>query len=391
MKNYSATIRFPDASSHLEAVVITAAPNRTRDVAKALLNLVPMSFSIVGKDPELKRIVESSDYNYNLVDRIKVTHKMELKSIQNQADTSVNPPSPPSVTFEFNYTQGQFFTLKSAVDELCAFLHANGVTLQVEMPPSPQEPVLQKFDKENSGFYAQTTVNQPYHTAAQVAAAAQGNYGMYAGNNHHQNIHNSQHGYVNGHHGANHGQHYGRNFQHGHAGNYGARGGGPNGRYTHPGHHPAYQQQGGYQSYHGNRPAGYPFQPQHGANGSSNTNGGVSYNSRRHTQFPPTNSMDPVQSAYSPIPQTGMPNAVPLDTFASGAMPLPDVPSRVNGNISSGYRPNAETHTPSPSTLYGSPIPGFHPPFPSNMSPNGQSTNSQPNGFQHAPGQPRYQ
>ena len=77
-KNSGATIRFPEPTTPLEAVAITAAPTRIRDVAKALLNLVPLTFTLVGDDPKLANIVESSDFHYAITDHLKVVYRVDV-------------------------------------------------------------------------------------------------------------------------------------------------------------------------------------------------------------------------------------------------------------------------------------------------------------------------
>lgn len=373
-KNSGATIRFPEPSANLEAVAITAAPTRIRDVAKALLNLVPMTFNLVSDDPKLAAIVESSDFHYAIIDRIKVVHGVDI-SIKQNSDTNANL-SQPRFTFQFQYLRPNFDNLKRATDDFCKYLTENGATIESVAPSEPSDPETKPFDQEKSNSYGQGSVTQPYHSAAQIAAAAQGNLhpSFNMGSQHmnfqpgmtngvyHQNPGLVPHTHPNGFHGHIQGQHhFGRGFQQMAPSSFPAARGSVNGN-RHGHHGPVYQ-------------TGYsPFQPHPSARGAGNhinhynhfnaqyigptpMNGSGAF-SRRFGQSSPTPPGEGLPSptagtiGYQEVSRAAGLNQTPLETL--GSLELPDIPSSgpVNG---ANYGPHQDTRTPSFNTSPYSP------------------------------------
>jgi len=404
-KNSGATIRFPEANTPLEAVAITAAPTRIKDVAKALLNLVPMTFTIVSEDPKLVSLTESSDYHYSVSDQLKIVYHIELATEHNTDDT-VNPPKK-SVVFKFQYIRPNLDKLKEAIGHLCSYVNTKGVTLERVNPPEPREPETKPFDQEKSNFYGQNSVTQPYHTPAQIAAAAQGTLPLYQLNNHgfHQNggfqHHNS--GAMNGYHGHP-GQSYGRGgYQSVPSSSFGLNRSMNMGR---AGHHNLHSPSPGYQNGippfqipgRGNLPNHGHFNPSYGpAMGSANgpMNGNNGYPRGRYVNTPPTPSSDSHLSGsgnlnYQSHPRsgaiaTGMVVQSPLDTLPS--LELPEVGNPANVN-SGDFRVSQDGHTPISSAAFSPPNQSYFPP---------QQSQPPPNNFPPGPGYaagstgPRYQ
>ena len=384
-KNSGATIRFPEPNTPLEAVAITAAPTRIKDVAKALLNLVPMSFNLVGEDPKLATIVDSSDFQYAITDHLKVVYRIELTTKEN-TDIMAKPARPWSITFHFQYYRPNYEKLKEAINELCRYVSSKGATLEPVTPPEPTDPETKPFDQEKSNSYGQGSVTQPYHSPAQIAAAAQGNLhpSFHLGNQHGANFHHytlGPHGHLNGLHG--HGQshhHFGRGFQQMPPASFPGNRGVMNGN-RHGLHHGGLYQPG-FPSYQPPLPGGRGgtaantlnhfghYNPQFvqpgGVNPSMNGTNGYQ---RRLMHSPPTTSTDPHQSAnagamnYQQIPRTGgMLLQSPLDSLSS--IELPDVSGNGNGNGGS-FRSHPESHTPGANGIpYSPPAQSYFPPQP---------------------------
>jgi hypothetical protein len=172
-RSQSATIRFPDASSSLEEVAITAAPGRIKNVAKALLDLVPLTFELVGEDPRLAQLTDTSDFHYAVTDQLKLKYLTELKVTQN-FDNSEKPPRLVSSTFRFQYFPPNLDRLKEAIPELCQYISLKGAVLEQVDPPDVPEPTTKPYNQTNNNQYDHGIVAQPYHTQAQINAAAQG-------------------------------------------------------------------------------------------------------------------------------------------------------------------------------------------------------------------------
>jgi len=394
-KNSGATIRFPEPNTPLEAVAITAAPTRIKDVAKALLNLVPLTFTMVGDDPSLASIVESSDFHYAITDHLKVVYRIEL-TIKEHVDNTAKSPKPWSITFQFQYLRPHFEKLKEAINDVCRYVSSKGATLEPATPPEPVDPETKPFDQERSNSYGQSSVTQPYHSPAQIAAAAQGNLhpSFHISNQHGVNFHHhnfSQHGYLNGFHGhAQPHQHFGRGHQQIPGGSFGGNRATTNGtRQGHNVHHAGFYQ-GGYMSYQPGRGQGanhfgHYNAPQYIQSSGVNANmkGTNGYQRRFMTavaspaaethQSPSLGTMN-----YQQTPRVGgIVGQSPLETLSS--LELPDVSGTANPN-STGFRPHQEPHTPGTN---GSP---YSPSAQSYFPP--QSTNVHHNGFPPAQGYP---
>jgi len=377
----------------LEAVAITAAPTRIKDVAKALLNLVPMTFTLVGTDPKLASLIESSDYHYSITDQLKIMYHTELKSEVN-VDNSVQPPKT-TVSFHFQYLRPNIDKLKEAVGELCRYVTSKGANLERVDPPELEEPETKPFDQDKSNFYGQNSVTQPYHTPAQIAAAAQGTLPMYQLGNHnyHQNggyHHHNNMGSMNGYHNYS-AQSFGRGgYPAMQSGSFGmnravnaVRGG------HHNVHSPPPSYQNGFQQFQpqgrGSHANHGHFNPQYGPVGGVNghMNGSNGYHRGRYVHTPPTPSGDVQLGGANNLNYqshsraggiaSGMVVQSPLDTLPS--LELPDMTNQPNGN---DYRTSQEGHTP-----LGGP---FSPPtqsyFPS------QPGQPHHNGFPHGQGYP---
>lgn len=362
-KNSGATIRFPEPNSPLEAVAITAAPTRIKDVAKALLNLVPMVFTFIGDDPKLVTVVESSDFQYAITDHLMVVYRITLTTKVTSDNTA--KPSPQSVAFQFQYFRPYFEKLREAINEVCRYVNSKGVTLEPVTPPVPIDPETKPFDQEKSNAYGQSSVTQPYHSPAQIAAAAQGtlhslfHFGTQQGTNfHHSNF--VPHGHPNGFQGSP--QHFGRGFSQLPPGTFAGNRPIPNGN-RFGSLHNAGPYQGGYPAYQPQLAAGrggqgantmnhfghynQPFVQSGGIN--ANLNGTNGYQ-RRFMHSPSTPTGDAHQSpnsgtaTYQQVPRGGgtvKPSS--LDTL--GSIELPDVSG--NGNANGGtFRPHTEGQTP---------------------------------------------
>lgn len=377
-------------------MAITAAPTRIRDVAKALLNLVPMTFSIVGNDPKLAIIVESSDFHYAITDHIKVVYRIDLTINRNVED--VNHSSlPPSVTFQFQYMRPNFEKLREAVIELCRYVTSKGASLEVVSPPEPGDPETKPFDQEKSNSYGQGSVTQPYHSPAQIAAAAQGSFHpsfhmnvQYNSNFHqggpnnmyHPNSNIAQHGHLNGLHGHTHlQQHFGRGYQQisptAFNGPRPPMSGNRHGHSPSPHHGNLYQN--GYPSFTphvagrngggGNHFGYYNTHYIQGGGGSSNINASNGYQRRFIHNSPNTSDPQSPGSAsmnFQQIPRTGgMAPPSSLDTLSS--IELPDVSGSGNGS-GGGYRSHQEVHTPtSNGGTYSPSTQSYFPPQPNNI------------------------
>ena len=371
-----------------------------------------MTFNIVGDDPKLSGIVESSDFHYAIMDQFKVVYRIEL-IIKENLD-NVSPSHPRSTAFQFQYMRPTFEKLKEAIKELCRYINIRGASLEPQFPPEPAEPELKPFDQEKSNSYGQSSVTQPYHSPAQIAAAAQGNLhpSFHMGNQHnmnfvpnsgfHANPNIGQHGHLNGF--SIHGhqqQHFGRGFQQSTGATFSGNRGTMNGnRYGHSPHHGGPFQQPAYPPFQPH-PAGRGgngnhmnhfghFNAQY-AQGNSNVNGANGYG-RRIMPTPPTPTGEktiPPPGAgsmnYQPIPRTGgMVVPSPLDSLP--ALELPDVGSSGNGN-GALYRSHQEGHTPPPNSgPYSPPVPSYFPPQPNNLH-----HNAYQHGYPGGHNGPRYQ
>lgn len=352
-----------------------------------------MTFSLVGDDPKLSAIVESSDFDYAIKDQIKVVYHIELTIKENVSNAAKTPRS---FTFQFQYYRTNYEMLKKAIGELCRYVATKGATLEPAMPGEPSEPETKPFDQEKSNSYGQNSVTQPYHSPAQIAAAAQGNLlpsyhmsnqhniGYHQGTSngiYHPNHNLSHHGHQNGFQGHGHNQpHYGRGFQSMQSGNFGPNRGTMNGnRVGHNAHHaPLYQGYSSFQAHPSNRgngvnhPNSIPhynnqYAPPGGMNVPLNSSNGYS---RRFMHNPSTPTGDVLQSPGSgptsyQIPRTGpMTSQSPLDNLNS--LELPDIPAPTSGS-NGGYRPLQEGHTPvGNGGHFSPPAQSYFPPQPSN-------------------------
>ena len=341
-----------------------------------------MTFILVGEDPKLATIVESSDFHYLITDQFKVIYRIEL-TIKENVDSQ-----PWSITFHFQYMRPNFEKLKEAIAELCHYVNQKGATLEAHFPPNLTDPETKPFDQEKSNSYGQGSVTQPYHSPAQIAAAAQGNLhpSFHVGNQHNLNYHqptpngiyhqpSNQHSHLNGFHGhpqQQPNQHFGRGYPPMGLSNYGGNRGSMNNS-RHGGHHHGLYQPPGYQTYnrganhHMNHYNSQPFGPNNGTNGYQ----------RRYMHNPPTPTGETTSpGGYPPqISRTGgmVVGQSPLDTLSS--IELPDI----SGN---GYRTHQEGHTPTPPNgAYHSPsAQSYFPPQPNNVHHNGFSHQGYPSG-----------
>lgn len=329
----------------------------------------------MGDDPKLSSIVESSDFDYAIKDHIKVVYHIEL-SIKENVDSTAKTPRPRSFTFQFQYYRTNYDMLRKAISELCRYVTSKGASLEPSIPSEPAEPETKPFDQEKSNCYGQNSVTQPYHSPAQIAAAAQGNLvPSYSSNQHnvnfhqgtlnsmyHQNSHNTgQHIHQNGFHGHGHGQsHYGRGFQPMQAGNFVPNRGATNGhRHGHNAHHTPLYQSGypSFQAHQSNRGNGVSHgSPLTHYNNQYPSSGGMSVGisgsngyQRRFAHNPPTPTGEALQSPGSGptnyhIPRNGqMAAQSPLDNL--NTLELPEIiapPTGTNG----GYRSHQEGNTP---------------------------------------------
>jgi hypothetical protein len=336
-----------------------------------LLNLVPMTFTLPGDDPKLVTIVASPDFNYQVIDHNKVLHQIDMTVVKDRAGTTVNPHR---TQFQFQYLRTHFDQLKKAVEVLCRYVAERGANLQAAIPPEPQEPETKPFDQEKSNFYGQGSVTQPYHTPAQIAAAAQGtlhaSFHQHSMNFHpngssamyHQGQHINQHG-QNGFHGHHQQQqNFGRGYPQGLSNNFAPNRGHMNGNRHGNGHHGSHFQQGPQQGYpppflpQGGSRGGGPshinphaqFNPPFAQGGGMNPpmNGGNGFQRRGYVHTPPTPSEK--QSAPSPINYQQIPRNVgmigqsPLDTM--NTIDVSELSGPANGN-SGNYRHAQEGHT----------------------------------------------
>jgi hypothetical protein len=322
----------------------------------------------------LASIVESSDFDYAIKDHIKVVYHIEL-SIKENVDSPAQIPNLRSFIFQFQYYRSSYDMLRKAISELCRYVIGKGASLEFDIPPEPAEPETKPFDQEKSSCYGQNSVTQPYHSPAQIAAAAQGNLvPSYPSNQHnvnfhqgtlngmyHQNSHNGgQHSHQNGFHGHGHGQsHYGRGFQPMQANNFAPNRGAMNGhRNTQNTHHAPHYQSGypSFQAHQSNRGSAIS----HGSSHTLYTNqyaspGGMSVPmngsngyQRRFVHNPPTPTGEALQSpGLGPtnyqIPRNGqMPAPSPLDNLNSLDLPEIGPPPGTSG----GYRSHQDGHTP---------------------------------------------
>ena len=355
-----------------------------------------MTFILTGNDPKLAKIVESSDFQYAITDHIKVLYHIEL-TIKENADNN----TPWSISFQFQFMRPNYEKLTEAVNVLCRYVQSNHATLEPTFPPTPTEPETKPFDQEKSNSYGQGSVTQPYHSPAQIAAAAQGNLhpSFHAGNQHNMNYHqggpngiyhqnpNIQHGHPNGFHGhPQQHQNYGRGYAPMPTPNYGGNRGTMNGNRHGQQHHLGLYQPG-FSSYQSGRGGNLhmgsppPFSTQQfGNNGAPN-----GYHQRRfHNPPTPTTDSSPsgVGNGGYPLPRT----VGPLDTLSSIELPDPG-----NGNPNVNYRPHPDGHTPTPNGAVGS---GPYSPTAQSYFPP-QPNNSHHNGYLHNQGYPpgggRYQ
>ncbi len=265
--------------------------------------------------------------------------------------------------------------LRKAISELCRYVSSKGGSLEPSIPSEPAEPETKPFDQEKSNCYGQNSVTQPYHSPAQIAAAAQGNLvPSYSGNQHninfhpgtlnsmyHQNNHTTgQHVYQNGVHGHGHGQpHYGRGFQPMQAGNFGPNRGAANGnRHGHNTHHAPLYQNGypSFQAHQSNRGNGVKhgsplthYNQYASSGGISVPISGSNGYQRRFALNPTTPTGEALQSpgpgpTNYHIPRNGqMAAQSPLDNL--NTIELPEIIAPPAGT-SGGYRSHQEGHTP---------------------------------------------
>src|SRR6202035_737398 len=162
----------------------------------------------------------------------------------------------------FQYLRPNYKKLHDAISELGTYVHSKGASIEIVAPPQPLDPETRPFDQDKSSSYGQGSVTQPYHSPAQIAAAAQGNLhpSYHMGNQHnagfHQGASNGFHqGASNGVYHQNHGgaqhqngyhghsqpqQHYGRGYQQmapGFVPNRGGMNGHRHGHNNHNNHH----------------------------------------------------------------------------------------------------------------------------------------------------------
>lgn len=373
-----------------------------------------MTFNLVGDDPRLAGIVESSDFHYAITDQFKVVYRIEL-TIKENVDNASQSQSR-STVFQFQYMRPTFDKLKEAIQELCRYIKTRGASLEPQFPPEPVEPATKPFDQEKSNSYGQSSVTQPYHSPAQIAAAAQGNLhpSFHAGNQHNINYHQGgqnggfhpnsnvgQHSHLNGFPAHGHQQqHFGRGYPQVPGANFGGNRGAMNGnRHAHGPHHggpfqqpayPPYQQHSGARGGNGNHMNHFGHFNAPYAQGNANVNGANGYGRRfMHTPPTPTGEQSlpppgPSPMNYQQIPRTGgMVVQSPLDTL--GSMELPEVGGGGNGN-GTLYRSHQEGHTPSPNGgPYSPPVPSYFSAQPSNQH------NTYQQGYPGGHNGPRYQ
>lgn len=373
-----------------------------------------MTFNLVGDDPRLAGIVESSDFHYAITDQFKVVYRIEL-TIKENVDNNSQSQSR-STVFQFQYMRPTFEKLKEAIRELCRYINTRGASLEPHFPTEPAEPETKPFDQEKSNSYGQSSVTQPYHSPAQIAAAAQGNLhpSFHSGNQHNLNYHQggpnsgfhpnsnvSQHGHLNGFppHGHQQ-QHFGRGYPSVSGANFGGNRGAMNGnRHAHAPHHggqfqqPTYapfQQHPGGRGGNGNHMNHYGHFNAPYVQGNASVNGANGYG-RRFMHTPPAPAEQslpppgPSPMNYQQIPRAGgMVPQSPLDTL--GSMELPDVGGAGNGN-GALYRSHQEGHTPPPNGgPYSPPIPSYFSPQPNNLQ-----HNTYQQGYPSGHSGPRYQ
>jgi hypothetical protein len=364
-----------------------------------------MTFTIIGDDPKLATILDSSDYHYSITDKLKVLQQITLAT-KETIDNSVKP-SKSLVSFQFQYLRPNTDKLRDAIGELCQYIASKGATLERIDPPEPAEPETRPFDQEKSNFYGQNSVTQPYHTPAQIAAAAQGTLPVYQLNNHgfHQNggFHHHNIGSMNGYHNYA-GQSYGRGgYSHLSSGSFGHNRAMNAGR---GGHHNPHSPPPGYQN--GFSPFQAPgrggvsnhghFNPSYGSvggagNGHINSNNG--FPRARFAPTPPTPSAEPhvpgtTNMSYPPHPRsggiaTGMVVQSPLDTLSS--LDLPEINnSSANGN-GADFRAAQDAHTPLSNPGPFSPPPQSY--FPPQQGPSHHNNYS--HGYSAGSNAPRFQ
>ena len=345
-----------------------------------------------------------------------MVYHIEL-TVKDVVDNAAKATRPQACTFQFQYYRTNYDMLKKAINELCRYVASKGASLEPSFPPEPAEPETKPFDQEKSNSYGQNSVTQPYHSPAQIAAAAQGNLSpsYHLGNQHsinyhqgasngiyHQNHNINQNLHQNGFNVHGHSQpHYGRGFHPAQSGSFGPNRNTMNGnRHGHniP-HTPNYQGYPSFQSHPSNRGNGMnqgnalphynnQYAPPGGMSVPLNSSNGYQ---RRFIHNPSTPTSDALQSPGSiptsyQISRTGpMATHSPLDNLSS--LELPEFPGPASGS-SGGYRPHQEGHSPMSN---GGP---FHPPaqsyFPTQSSQvyNGFTTG---HGYAGGPPQPRYQ
>jgi hypothetical protein len=337
------------------------------------VNLVPITYTLIGEDPKLASLVESSDFHYSITDQLKVVYRVELTVKESVVDNVR------TIHFQFQYLRPNYEKLKEAVNEMCRYITAKGATLDPVMPLAPPEPETKPFDQEMSDLYGHGSVTQPYHSPAQVALAAQGSLPPFHANQHYHQQNGMYHspqqmaGHVNGY---QHQQHYvGRGgFLNQVAPSppvgYGNRGGMMNGvGHRHLQHHGGgmFQQPGGYQQFQGSRGGGGSqmsrmserFPPQYGQPIGNGMNNGYGQRGpqaqQRFIHGPPTPTADNVPAGFPPMPRPqggGMVSQSALDTL--GSLELPDVPGAV-GSGAPFRLSHAEGHSAPNGVPYNSP------------------------------------
>jgi len=411
-KNAGATIRFPETSSQLDAVAITAAPARIKEVAIGLLNLVPMTFTVgPTDDPKFAEIIESSDFHYSVTDQFKVIHRTELTVKETPADKTTN--SPKTVAVQFQYMRPNFNKFQDALKMFYHYIRSKGASIEEQVPSELPQLKTKPFDAEKSASYGQASTVQPYHTPAQIAAAAQGlHHPSYHSGNQHVNYHHggaggpngmyppmpAMHGHQNGFTGHHNGHHNNRGFQNVPQGNFapGGRGGGMYGNRQMHNPHPQNQFGGGYpQSFQGNGgrggiPSQVPnhvnhfsgYNGQYGQGGGMNPNGAPGFQrhprqyisnppngptGETHPPPPPGMSMNYPQQMYR---NSNLGSPSPLDGMNSLGNDLPDTPGTTGGN--GNYRSHHDAHTPGANSGPFSPSSqSYFPPQANHMSHNG--------------------
>ena len=343
-----------------------------------------MTFILNGEDPKLATIVETSDFQYAVTTQFKVLYHIDL-TIKENVDNTLW-----SITFQFQYMRSNYENLEKAIHGLCRYVNSKGAALDPIIPPAPAEPETKPWEQEKSSSYGQGSVTQPYHSPAQIAAAAQGTLhpSFHVGNQHNVNYHqggpngiyhqnpNVQHNHPNGYQGhPQQHQNYGRGYGGMPNPNFGGNRGATNGNRHGGQHHPGLYQPGYPSAYQtggrgGNHHMGGDPRPYNAQQYINNTGAQNGYQQRRfHNPPTPTTGDSSSVGNGGYMPRTAVGQS-PLDTLSS--IELPDS-GNVNGN---GYRPHQDGRTLTPNGSPYSPTgQSYFPPQPSNVHHNGYPHN----------------